>query len=63
MFNVDRETIRRLEATALRKLRHPARSKKIRPFSETYREYSFDKKEIPQKTYLDEMIEKHMNSR
>ena len=32
IFNVTRERIRQIEATALRKLRHPARSKKLRDF-------------------------------
>ena len=31
-FNVTRERIRQIEAKALRKLRHPSRSKKLRPF-------------------------------
>src|SRR5436309_956934 len=31
-FNVTRERIRQIESTALRKLRHPSRSKKLRPF-------------------------------
>jgi len=31
-FNVTRERIRQIESKALRKLRHPARSKKLRPF-------------------------------
>ena len=31
-FNVTRERIRQIEATALRKLRHPSRSKKLRDF-------------------------------
>ena len=30
MFNVTRERIRQIEAKALRKLRHPSRSKKIK---------------------------------
>jgi RNA polymerase primary sigma factor len=33
-FDVTRERIRQIEAKALRKLRHPSRSKKLRPFSE-----------------------------
>ena len=31
-FNVTRERIRQIEAKALRKLRHPSRSKKLREF-------------------------------
>ena len=31
-FNVTRERIRQIEAKALRKLRHPARSKKLKDF-------------------------------
>ena len=31
-FNVTRERIRQIESKALRKLRHPSRSKKLRPF-------------------------------
>ncbi|MFQ6083652.1 MAG: RNA polymerase sigma factor RpoD [Candidatus Aminicenantia bacterium] len=34
MFNVTRERIRQIEAKALRKLRHPSRSKKLRSFTE-----------------------------
>jgi len=33
-FNVTRERIRQIEAKALRKLRHPSRSKKLRSFLE-----------------------------
>ena len=32
MFNVIRERIRQIEAKALRKLRHPGRSKKLKDF-------------------------------
>ena len=31
-FNVTRERIRQIESKALRKLRHPSRAKKLRPF-------------------------------
>ena len=31
-FNVTRERLRQIEAKALRKLRHPSRSKKLRDF-------------------------------
>ena len=31
-FQVTRERIRQIEAKALRKLRHPSRSKKLRPY-------------------------------
>jgi RNA polymerase primary sigma factor len=31
-FNVTRERIRQIEAKALRKLRHPSRSKKVKDF-------------------------------
>ena len=31
-FNVTRERIRQIEAKALRKLRHPSRSKKLKDF-------------------------------
>ena len=34
-FGVTRERIRQIEAKALRKLRHPNRSKKLRDFLET----------------------------
>jgi RNA polymerase primary sigma factor len=33
-FDVTRERIRQIEAKALRKLRHPSRSKKLRAFME-----------------------------
>jgi RNA polymerase primary sigma factor len=33
-FNVTRERIRQIEAKALRKLRHPSRSRKLRGFLE-----------------------------
>ena len=32
IFNVTRERIRQIEAKALRKLRHPSRSKKLKDF-------------------------------
>jgi RNA polymerase primary sigma factor len=35
LFLVTRERIRQIEAKALRKLRHPSRSKKLRGFSST----------------------------
>lgn len=34
VFNVTRERIRQIEAKALRKLRHPSRSKQLRDFVE-----------------------------
>jgi len=34
-FNVTRERIRQIESKALRKLRHPSRAKKLKPFLET----------------------------
>ena len=34
-FEVTRERIRQIEAKALRKLRHPSRSKRLRPFMES----------------------------
>jgi RNA polymerase primary sigma factor len=34
-FEVTRERIRQIEAKALRKLRHPARSKRLRSFIES----------------------------
>ena len=34
MFGVTRERIRQIEAKALRKLRHPSRSRKLRDFME-----------------------------
>jgi RNA polymerase primary sigma factor len=34
-FDVTRERIRQIEAKALRKLRHPSRSKKLRAFIES----------------------------
>ena len=34
VFNVTRERIRQIEAKALRKLRHPSRSKKLKDFLE-----------------------------
>ena len=33
-FNVSRERIRQIEAKALRKLRHPSKSKKLKDFLE-----------------------------
>jgi len=46
IFGVTRERIRQLEVKALRKLKHPLRSKKLRPFAEdegkTYREICRD---------------------
>jgi RNA polymerase primary sigma factor len=33
-FNVTREQIRQIEVTALRKLRHPSRSRKLRDYLE-----------------------------
>ena len=40
LFNVTRERIRQIEAKALRKLRHPSRSRKLRAFLEgSSREY------------------------
>jgi RNA polymerase primary sigma factor len=36
-FNVTRERIRQIESKALRKLRHPSRAKKLKPFMETIR--------------------------
>lgn len=39
-FNVTRERIRQIEAKALRKLRHPARSRKLEPFLEGRRNAS-----------------------
>ena len=35
-FNVTRERIRQIEAKALRKLRHPSRSKKLKDFLEEW---------------------------
>ena len=32
MFNVTRERIRQIEAKAIRKLRHPSRSKKLKDY-------------------------------
>ena len=37
-FDVTRERIRQIEAKALRKLRHPSRSKKLRDFPELRRQ-------------------------
>ncbi|MFA6356980.1 MAG: sigma factor-like helix-turn-helix DNA-binding protein, partial [Candidatus Omnitrophota bacterium] len=34
IFNVTRERVRQIEAKALRKLRHPIRSKKLKTFLE-----------------------------
>ena len=36
-FNVTRERIRQIESKALRKLRHPSRARKLKPFLETIR--------------------------
>ena len=33
-FNVTRERIRQIEAKALRKLRHPTRSRRLKPYAE-----------------------------
>jgi len=38
MYNVTRERIRQIEAKALRKLRHPSRSLKLRSFLQDARE-------------------------
>jgi RNA polymerase primary sigma factor len=35
-FSVTRERIRQIEAKALRKLKHPSRSRKLRSFLETF---------------------------
>ena len=35
-FDVTRERIRQIEAKALRKLRHPSRSKRLKAFADTY---------------------------
>jgi len=37
-FSVTRERIRQIEAKALRKLRHPSRSQKLKSFFDTLRE-------------------------
>ena len=39
VFNVSRERIRQLEAKALRKLRHPSRSKKLKDFLDWFSWY------------------------
>ena len=36
-FGLTRERIRQIESKALRKLRHPSRAKKLKPFLETIR--------------------------
>ena len=59
-FGVNRERIRQIEAKALRKLRHPKRSREIRPYENLYPNYSYSpENNQPQKTYLDEIIAKH----
>ena len=35
-FDVTRERIRQIEAKAMRKLKHPSRSDKLRTFAETF---------------------------
>jgi RNA polymerase primary sigma factor len=37
VYGVTRERIRQIESKALRKLRHPSRAKKLKPFLETIR--------------------------
>lgn len=57
-FNLTRERIRQIEAKALRKLRHPSRSKRLRPFLEPtirlsedlYENYISDLKEVVYET-------------
>ncbi len=60
-FNVGRERIRQIEAKALRKLRHPRRSREILPYTEKLTSYDYKSNDNNQvhKTYLDEIIEKH----
>jgi len=41
-FSVTRERIRQIEVKALRKLRHPSRSKKLRAFFETAQDEEVD---------------------
>lgn len=63
-FNIPRERVRQIEAKALRKLRHPSRSKKIKDFLDISddnvgycvkcEEYS-----TPQKTYISDIIRRH----
>ena len=60
-LGVNRERIRQIEAKALRKLRHPARSRYFRPFSHTYAERTPNNYNPQPKTYLDEIIEKHIS--
>ena len=43
-FQVTRERIRQIEAKALRKLRHPSRSRKLRAFVEAVKELSLDQR-------------------
>ena len=44
-FNVTRERIRQIEAKALRKLRHPSRSDKLKTFVDTDNEMDMDTEE------------------
>ena len=46
-FSVTRERIRQIEVKALRKLRHPSRSKKLRAFFETAQEEGEHEEDIP----------------
>ena len=46
-FSVTRERIRQIEVKALRKLRHPSRSKKLRAFFETAQEDIENEEDIP----------------
>ena len=59
-FNVRGERIRQIEVKALRKMRHPKRSREIRQYTDLYPDYTYSpKNNEPQKTYLDEIIAKH----
>jgi RNA polymerase primary sigma factor len=46
-FSVTRERIRQIEVKALRKLRHPSRSKKLRAFFETAQEENEPEEDVP----------------
>ena len=46
-FSVTRERIRQIEVKALRKLRHPSRSKKLRAFFETAEQETEQEEDMP----------------
>ena len=53
--------IRQIESQAIKKLRHPRNSSKLRSFSENYSEPKEHNYPQQPRTYLDDMLEKHTN--